>query len=114
MRRDSFNIVQSNDGFGFAFDTFHDRRNSVTFEVSAAGGRIDAQITNERQVNIDWNPVWDAKVGRFNGGWTMEAAVPFKSLRYRAGREQVWGFNARRDHPLEERNRPTWSRFRRQ
>ena len=96
MRRDSFNIVQSNDGFGFAFDTFHDRRNSVAFEVSAAGGRIDAQITNERQVNMDWNPVWDVKVGRFDGGWTMEAAVPFKSLRYRAGREQVWGFNARR------------------
>ena len=96
MRRDSVNIVQSNDGFGFAFDTFHDRRNSIAFEVSAAGGRIDAQVTNERQVNLDWNPVWKVTVGRFSGGWTMEAAIPFKSLRYRAGREQVWGFNARR------------------
>lgn len=96
MRRDSFNIVQSNDGFGFAFDTFHDRRNSVAFEVSAAGGRLDAQITGERQVNVDWNPVWNAKVGRFAQGWTMEAAIPFKSLRYRAGRDQVWGFNSRR------------------
>ena len=28
--------------------------------------------------------------------WTMEAAIPFKSLRYRPGREQTWGFNARR------------------
>ena len=44
----------------------------------------------------DWNPVWDWAVGRFPGGWTVEAAVPFKSLRYQPGAAQVWGFNARR------------------
>ena len=32
----------------------------------------------------------------FEGGWTLEAAIPFKSLRYRPGRAQIWGFNARR------------------
>ena len=31
-----------------------------------------------------------------SGGWTVEAAIPFKSLRYRPGRAQIWGFNARR------------------
>lgn len=30
------------------------------------------------------------------GGWTGEAAVPFKSLRYRPGRAQVWGVQFRR------------------
>ncbi len=95
MRRDSTNIVQ-NDGFAFALDTFFDRRNSVVFEVNAIGGRIDGQVTNERQINMDWNPVWDLKVGRFEGGWTVEIAVPFKSLRYRPGRAQTWGFNVRR------------------
>jgi hypothetical protein len=95
MRRDNTNIVQ-NDGFAFGLDTFYDRRNSVAFEMNAIGGRIDAQVTNERQMNMDWNPIWDLKVGRFAGGWTVETAVPFKSLRYRPGRAQVWGFNARR------------------
>jgi hypothetical protein len=95
MRRDSPNIVQ-NDAFAFSFDTFYDRRNAVLFEVNAIGGRIDAQVTNERQVNMDWNPIWDFHVGRFEGGWTLETAIPFKSLRYRPGRAQVWGFNARR------------------
>jgi hypothetical protein len=33
---------------------------------------------------------------RFEGGWTTEIAVPFKSLRYPAGREQMWGFNVLR------------------
>ena len=40
--------------------------------------------------------MWSVKSGRFDGGWTVEAAIPFKSLRYRPGVEQVWGFNAMR------------------
>jgi hypothetical protein len=95
MRRDGNNIPQ-NDNFGWLFDTFYDRRNGVLFEVTPAGGRLDGQVTNERQLNRDWNPVWEVKVGRFDGGWTVEAALPFKSLRYRPGRAQIWGFNARR------------------
>jgi hypothetical protein len=40
--------------------------------------------------------VWQLRTGRFEGGWTLEAALPFKSLRYRPGSTQVWGFNAMR------------------
>ena len=67
------------------------------------GGRSDGQITNEQSVQRDWNPVWDVKVGRFEGGWTFEAAIPFKSLRYRPGRTQIWGFNVERVQQVEER-----------
>ena len=95
MRRDNRNIVQ-NDQFAFTLDTFYDRRNALLFEVGAAGGRIDGQVTNERQISLDWNPVWRAVVGRFDGGWTVEAAVPFKSLRYQPGSSQVWGIQLRR------------------
>ncbi len=96
MRRDNGNIIQ-NDFLGFGLDTFFDHRNGTTFVVNAAGGKMDGQITDERIYNGDVNPVWDAKVGRFDGGWTMEASVPFKSLRYRPDAEQVWGILLRRD-----------------
>ena len=96
MRRDNTTIFRGNDNFAFAFDTYYDRRNLVSFEVNPVGGRLDGQVTNEQQINTDWNPVWEVSVGRFEGGWTMEAAVPFKSLRYRPGRTQVWGVNLRR------------------
>ena len=95
MRRDSFTIVR-NDNFAWSFDTFHDHRNGVLFEVNPIGGRIDGEVTNESQVNIDWNPIWDFATGYFDGGYVVEAAIPFKSLRYRPGREQVWGFQVRR------------------
>jgi hypothetical protein len=94
MRRDG--AITQNDSFAWSFDTFYDHRNGVLFEVSPIGGRTDGQVTNERSVNTNWNPVWQVAVGRFEGGWTVEAALPFKSLRYRPGRTQVWGFQARR------------------
>ena len=40
--------------------------------------------------------MWSVKTGRFEGGWTIEMAIPFKSLRYQPGREQTWGINLRR------------------
>jgi hypothetical protein len=96
MRRDTTTMFQGNDILSWIFDPFYDRRNSLAFTINPLGGRSDGQITNERQYSSDWNPVWELKTGRFDGGWTMEAALPFKSLRYQAGREQVWGFNIMR------------------
>ena len=93
MRRDGTGLGQY---VGILLDTFHDRRNAVELVVNPLGGRLDGQITNERDWNGDWNPVWRVRVGRFDGGWTFEAAIPFKSLRYRPGRAQTWGFNVER------------------
>ncbi|MFN7982712.1 MAG: DUF5916 domain-containing protein [Vicinamibacterales bacterium] len=95
MRRDSGNIRQG-DSVGFGFDTFRDRRNGIQFEANALGAKTDGQSTNERQYNGDWNPVWSLAAGRFDGGWTIEAAIPFKSIRYVPGTVQDWGFQARR------------------
>ena len=96
MRRDSGITWNGNDLVSVFFDTFYDRRNGIGFTINSIGGRNDGQITNERQYAADWNPIWDFAVGRFDGGWTVEMAIPFKSLRYREGEAQVWGFNALR------------------
>src|SRR5690349_3789386 len=70
MRRDGPNMWQGNDLVAVSFDTFLDRRNSFNFVMNALGGRTDGQVTNERQWNGDWNAVWEARSGRFEGGWT--------------------------------------------
>jgi hypothetical protein len=95
MRRDSSNLRQ-NDNFGVVLDTFHDQRNGFLFYVTPVGGMFDGATSDERINNADWNTVWQAKTSRFDGGWIAEIAIPFKSLRYRPGREQVWGINIRR------------------
>ena len=98
MRRDTPTIYQGNDNISFMFDTFYDRRNGVTFTVTPLGGRNDGQFANESVYNGDYNPIWEFKTGRFEGGWTVEIAVPFKSLRYRPGRAQVWGLHVTRNN----------------
>ena len=95
MRRDAFNML-NNDLFGFLIDTFYDRRNALLFYANPLGGFVDQALTNEGNPNRDWNPVWDVKTDRFDGGWTIEMVVPFKSLRYRPTRDQVWGIQLRR------------------
>jgi hypothetical protein len=95
MRRDNRGIFL-NDNFAVILDTFYDRRNGYLFQTNPLGALWDAQVTDEQNTNSDWNTVWNVKSVRFAEGWTVEIAIPFKSLRYREGDAQIWGVNFRR------------------
>ncbi len=95
MQRDTPQL-RENDSFWVAFDTFNDRRNGIAFYTNPLGALGDFAITNEGNPNGDWNPVWDVRTGRFEGGWTVEMEIPFKSVRYRPGPAPVWGIQFRR------------------
>jgi hypothetical protein len=95
LRRDT-NQLRQNDHIGVSFDTFYDRRSGFVFYTNPLGARADYSVVDEGAPNSDWNPVWESKTGRFEGGWTVEMAIPFKSLRYRSGPDQVWGVQMRR------------------
>ncbi len=96
MRRDNFNIFQ-NENITMVFDTFYDRRNGFFFQTNPLGALRDQAVGDEGQVNNqDWNTVWDVKATVFDRGWMVEVEIPFKSLRYREGRDQIWSFNLRR------------------
>ena len=96
MKRDSYSMF-GNETFSVVLDTYYDRRNGFNFITNALGALFDATITNERTPNLDWNAVWDVRTGRFEQGWTLEMAIPFKSLRYRTGAAQTWGINFQRN-----------------
>jgi TolB-like protein len=98
MRRDSYQLFQ-NETFWLGLDTFYDRRNGVVFFVNPLGGFSDFAFANEGNPNLDWNPVWDVRTGRFEGGWTVEMEIPFRTLRYRPGSDQVWGVQLQRNMP---------------
>ncbi len=95
LRRDNNNIIQ-NENLSVALDTFHDRRNGFFFQTTPLGALRDQAFTDEGNPNSNWNTIWQVKSGRFDGGWTVEMVIPFKSLRYRGSGPQVWGINFRR------------------
>ncbi|MEO8679541.1 MAG: DUF5916 domain-containing protein [Vicinamibacterales bacterium] len=95
LRRDT-NQMRQNDHFGVGFDTFNDRRSGFMFYANPLGGFSDYSVVDEGAPNTDWNPVWDVRTARFDGGWTLEMKFPFKSLRYTSGINQTWGIQFRR------------------
>jgi hypothetical protein len=95
LRRDNTNIT-NNENFSVVFDTFYDRRNGFFFQTSPLSAVRDQTFTDEGNGNTSWNTIWSVKSGRFEGGWSFEMAIPFKSLRYRGAGPQIWGINFRR------------------
>jgi hypothetical protein len=96
MRRDNGNIFQ-NETFTIVFDTFYDRRNGFFFQTNPLGALRDQAVGDEGEANnVDWNTVWNVKASIFDKGWIVEMVIPFKSLRFKAERHQIWGFNALR------------------
>ncbi len=95
LRRDT-NQLRQNDHFGVMFDTFYDRRSGFLFYTNPLGALADYSVVDEGGSNTDWNPVWSSHTAIFDGGWSVEMAIPFKTLRYRSGPNQVWGIQLRR------------------
>jgi len=84
------------DRITIVLDPFFDHRNGFFFQVNPSGARSDGQISNNAQELVrDWDGIWDAAVTRSPDGWTVEIAIPFKTLRFRPD-QTVWGFNVER------------------
>ena len=97
LRRDGPNQFD-NDNFAVILDTFRDRRNGFMFQTNPLGSVNDQLMTDEGAgSNRDWNTVWDLRASRDETGWAVEMAIPFRSLRFPAGTQQIWGINFRRN-----------------
>jgi len=118
LERDSPGILfEEMDAFGITLDTYLDRRNSFIFFVNPAGGVKDGQGSDDgRTRDYGWDGVVDVRTRMHAGGWTMELAIPWRTLRFDpAKRDATWGMNVmrrirRRNEvaywaPLDRRNR---------
>jgi hypothetical protein len=85
------------DYFGVLLDTFNDDRNAFVFGTNPRGAKRDGQMAgNGESSNFDWDAVWHVKSKITEQGWQAEMAIPFKTLRFREGEDQVWGLNLTR------------------
>jgi hypothetical protein len=82
------------DLFTIVLDTFRDGRNASSFMTNPAGALRDSQSYDDgRQKNDNWDAAWSVRTARFPQGWSMEVAIPFKSLRFPRAPAQEWGLN---------------------
>lgn len=92
MSRDFESFAEDN--FMVILDTHHDKRNGFLFVINPNGARYDALVTDEgNSVNSDWNGVWDVHTSITWQGWFAVLEIPFSTLRFTEGPDQVWGIN---------------------
>ena len=133
-RRDG--VLDQTDAFQILIDPYNDDQNGYIFSTSAAGIEYDAQIVHggqTRQVggpprvgqsggsgaagaqaggissfNLNWDGVWKVKTQITERGWEAEFALPFRTLRFNSGHDEVWGVNFMRN--LRRKNEQSyWS-----
>ena len=78
-----------NDLFGIAIDGFLDRRNAVAFQVTPRGNQRDLEVIDGTDSNIDWNARWDVRTRSEDDHWTVEMAIPWRTLRYLDGTDRL-------------------------
>lgn len=78
-----------------SIDTYNNKRNSVSFAVTASGvrGEYFHSTDNEYDRDYAFNPVWEAKSKMTDFGWTAEMRIPLNQLRFNEQKEMVWGLN---------------------
>jgi uncharacterized protein DUF5916 len=103
-RRDS--SLDDTDSFFVVIDGLLDRQNGYVFGTNAAGLEYDGQVTNEGigdfqsgggGFNLNWDGIWTVRSRISERGWSTEMKIPFTTLRYGSGSEQVWGINFQRN-----------------
>lgn len=90
LRRD-FNFGK-NDNFIFFIDPFNDLTNGFTFGANAAGAQWDGMLYEGGKADLNWDNKWISVVKNYDDKWVFEAAIPFKTIRYKKGNTK-WGVN---------------------
>jgi len=77
-------------------DTFNDQRQAYLLFFNPLGIQADGTFTEGRGEDYSLDIVMESKGVLTEDGFTIEVAIPFKSLRYEAGKNKQWGFHINR------------------
>jgi Domain of unknown function (DUF5916)/Carbohydrate family 9 binding domain-like len=78
-------------------DTYDDQRRAYVLGFNPLGIQQDGIYTEGQGADFSVDIVMESKGVIEDWGWSVEVAIPFKSLRYSAGKGKHWGFNVARN-----------------
>ncbi len=100
---------KENDAFGIFINAYNDETNGLYFGVNPFGVQSDGIVDNGgiKGVKPNWDGLWISEVNHSPNFWTVEIAIPFKTLRFK-DQQKEWRINfARNDRTQNEIS--TWS-----
>ena len=74
-------------------DTFNDQRQAYVIFFNPLGIQADGTYTEGRGEDYSVDLLMESKGVLTDDGFMIEAAIPFKSLRYEAGKNKQWGLH---------------------
>jgi hypothetical protein len=85
----------SSDAFNVAIDPFKDGLNGFLFGVNPLNVQREGLIDNGGNVSLEWDNKWYSAVHSEADYWSIEMAIPFKTLRYTpsTGDNPSWRIN---------------------
>lgn len=93
-KRDS---IFGEDNVRMWLDTYNDQRRAYVIAFNPYGIQQDGMYTEGRGADFSVDIEMESKGVIEDWGWSVEAKIPFKSLRYAAGKGRSWGFNVARN-----------------
>ncbi|MEL6865207.1 MAG: DUF5916 domain-containing protein [Bacteroidota bacterium] len=100
---------EDNDGFAFIVDAHSDGASGLSFAVNPFGVQRDAIIPDggTKGDDLSWDAFWFVEVHWLSDSWTIEMAIPFKSLRFNHQRRE-WRVNFVRND-LRQNEQSSWT-----
>ena len=103
--------IWQDDYVGFYLDTFNDQRRAFEMFFNPLGIQGDGVLTEGRGEDMSVDLLMDSKGIITETGYFVEIAIPFKSLRYEAGKGKLWGAHFFRRIQRFNRELTSWMPF---
>jgi hypothetical protein len=100
--------IFDDDYVGMYLDTFNDRRRAYAVFFNPLGIQADGIFTEGSGEDYSLDIVIDSKGRVTPDGFVVEAAIPFKSLRYEAGKGRLWGLHVFRRIKHRDNELDSW------
>src|SRR5215212_7897970 len=101
----------NDDYVGFMLDTFNDKRKAFEVFFNPLGIQGDGILTEGRGEDFSVDLLMESKGIIHETGFNVEIAIPFKSLRFEAGKGKLWGAHFFRRIKRFENELDSWMPF---
>lgn len=106
-RRDN---IFNDDYVGVYLDTFNDQRQAYAIFWNPLGIQADGTFSESNGEDYSVDLVMESKGVLTEDGYVIEIAIPFKSLRYEAGKDKQWGIQIFRRVKWNNNELDSWTR----
>ncbi len=83
------------DGVGIIIDPVNEKNNGFLFTVNPYNVQAEDLLSaggGDNNISFSWDNKWFSQTTRLKDRWIVEMAIPYKTLRYEAGKT-TWGIN---------------------